>query len=168
MLIRLSKILLLAASGFFLTLVVFNNLTDVQSNWQFVKHVLAMDALKWEAATEWRAIDSPIIHGLFFASIILWEAIAGVLCWWGAWRLWKTRSADAATFNRAKEIGVAGLVLSMLQWYVAFISVGGEWFYMWASEWNGQDAAWRMFGIMGISLIFLCMQDDDPAPVRAA
>jgi predicted small integral membrane protein len=80
MLIRLSKILLLAASGLFLALVVFNNLTDVQSNWQFVKHVLSMDALKWETATQWRAITSPFIHGLFFASIIYWEAAAGVLC----------------------------------------------------------------------------------------
>jgi predicted small integral membrane protein len=43
-----------------------------------------------------------------------------------------------------------------MQWLVAFLVVGGEWFLMWQSKnWNGQDAAFRMFAIIGIALLFL-------------
>ena len=43
---------------------------------------------------------------------------------------------------------------------VAFLSVGGEWFLMWQSKnWNGQDAAFRMFTVIGIVLLFLVQQD---------
>jgi predicted small integral membrane protein len=50
----------------------------------------------------------------------------------------------------------------MLQWYIAFLTVGAEWFLMWQSKsFNGQDAAMRMFVVMGISLIFLMMKDDE-------
>jgi predicted small integral membrane protein len=38
--------------------------------------------------------------------------------------------------------------------------VGGEWFLMWQSKnWNGQDAAFRMFAVVGIVLLFLVQQD---------
>ena len=40
---RLAKVLLAAAVGFYLALVVFNNLTDYGSNYVFIQHVLAMD-----------------------------------------------------------------------------------------------------------------------------
>jgi predicted small integral membrane protein len=47
-----------------------------------------------------------------------------------------------------------------LQWLVAFLSVGGEWFLMWQSKiWNGQDAAFRMFACIGIILILLVLPD---------
>jgi predicted small integral membrane protein len=49
-----------------------------------------------------------------------------------------------------------------VQWFAAFLCVGGEWFLMWQSKsWNGQEAAFRMFAILGISLVFLCQRDDD-------
>jgi len=38
-----AKILLLAAVGLFYSLVVLNNTTDFNSNYQFVRHVLMMD-----------------------------------------------------------------------------------------------------------------------------
>jgi predicted small integral membrane protein len=61
------------------------------------------------------------------------------------------------------------LTLSLLQWYVAFISVSGEWFLLWQSRtWNGQDAAFRMFAMMGLSLVFLSLRDDDLAAAGPA
>ena len=46
------------------------------------------------------------------------------------------------------------------------MAVGGEWFLMWQSKvWNGQDAAFRLFAMMGVSLVFLNLRDDElPAP----
>jgi predicted small integral membrane protein len=106
----------------------------------------------------------PVYHA-FYASIILWEAVACALIFGGAWKLWQARGASAAAFNLAKGLAVAGLALNLLQWLVAFITVGGEWFLMWQSKtWNGQDAAARMFMIVGITLLFLNTRDEELPP----
>ncbi len=161
--IRLCKISLVAASALFLALVVLNNLTDYSSNFLFVEGVLSMSTAFDDNQLMWRAIDSSLIHTLFYGSIILWESLALVLCIWGTVTLGRSvKEKSGAIFNKAKKIATIGLTVSLLQWYVAFITVGGEWFLMWQSdEWNGQDAAFRMFSIMGISLIFLSLKDDD-------
>jgi predicted small integral membrane protein len=50
----------------------------------------------------------------------------------------------------------------MLLWFVAFLSVGAEWFLMWQSKlWNGQDAAFRMFTCEGIVLLILMMAEPE-------
>jgi predicted small integral membrane protein DUF2165 len=59
MISRLSKTLLVAASAFYYTLVVFNNLTDYNSNYQFVHHVLLMDSTFPGNRGMWRAIQPP-------------------------------------------------------------------------------------------------------------
>ena len=164
---RLLKIGLLLVTGLFFLIVTLNNaLHDHPSNAAFVKHVLSIDSMKWEGPgerLEWRAITSPTLHTIFYWSIILWEFATAIFCFWGAFNLFKNLKGDAAAFQKAKSISVTGLGLGMMLWYLAFITVGGEWFYMWASEWNGQNAAWRMFGIMGIILIFLLQKDDELA-----
>jgi predicted small integral membrane protein len=60
---------------------------------------------------------------------------------------------------------VMALALSMLMWLVAFLSVGAEWFLMWQSHtWNGQEAAFRMFVVVGLVLLLLLQQDADAQP----
>jgi predicted small integral membrane protein len=162
MILRICKIGLVAAVAFFLSLVVFNNLTDYFSNYHFVEHVLSMDTTFPGNNGMWRAIRSADADTLFYWSIILWEAVTGVLCWWGAINLLRTLKGGAAVFNRAKSIAIAGLTLSLLQWFVAFISVGGEWFLMWQSKiWNGQEAAFRMFTCIGIVLVLLVIPEQE-------
>ena len=166
--IRLAKIALLAAAAFALSLIVFNNLVDYSSNYGFVQHVLSMDSLFSGEAQAWRAFRDPTpadnsywFHHAFYIAIIGWEALACALLVAGTWKLWQHRAAGAAAFNAAKGPGVLGLTVSMLLWFVAFISIGGEWFLMWQSQtWNGQDAAFRMFACLGIVLLFLNQNDE--------
>lgn len=159
---RLAKIALTAACAFFLALVVLNNITDYDSNFQFVRHVLNMTTTFPGNQGMWRAIDVPAVHHIFYATIILWEAVSGILISVGVWKLWMARKAPAADWQKAKSIATAGLTLSLLQWFIAFISVGGEWFLMWQSKtWNGQDAAFRSFGLMALTLLFLNQSDAD-------
>jgi predicted small integral membrane protein len=159
-LIRLSKIALVLSVAFFLFLVVLNNLTDYGSNYLFVENVLGMTTVFEGNELMWRAIDSPVIHTIFYYSIILWEASAMVLCIFGAFKLLQSLQGSKKEFESAKQIAIGGLVLSMLQWFIAFISVGGEWFTMWQSpSWNGQDAAFRMFACIGIVLLFLYLPE---------
>jgi len=162
MLTRLSKIALVASLGLFLLIVVFNNVTDYKSNYDFVEGVLSMGTTFPGNAAMWRAIHSEPVYHAFYVSIILWEAAACGLLFAGAWKLWGARGAGAAAFDRAKNLAVAGVVLNLLQWLLAFITVGGEWFLMWQSKsWNGQEAAARMFLIAGIILLFLNTRDEE-------
>lgn len=161
MLLRYSKIIITALSSVFLLVVVFNNATDPNSNYQFVRHVLSMDTTFPGNAAMYRAITTPILHKAFYASIIAWEALCCVLIGAGALRLWKARALSTIEWKRAKGLASLGLTASLVQWYFMFVTVGGEWFLMWQSKnWNGQDAAVRMFMFMGLTLLFLNQADE--------
>jgi predicted small integral membrane protein len=159
---RLAKVLLLAAMALFFTLVVFNNTTDFDSNYQFVRHVLMMDSTFPGNKGMWRAIASQTVHVLFYGSIIAWETLNAVLCWWGSVALLRALRKTNAEFQRAKRVGIAALTAGMLLWFVAFLSVGAEWFLMWQSKiWNGQEAAFRMFACEGIVLLVLMVAEPE-------
>jgi predicted small integral membrane protein len=155
--LRAAKIALVAAVAFSYTLVAFDNLTDYNSNYQFVRHVLMMDTTFPGNHAMGRAIDSSTVHTLFYVSIIAWEISTCLLLWWGVARLVRAMRSSAREFDQAKSISFAGLALSLLMWLVAFLGVGGEWFLMWqSSSWNGETAAARNFVVVGI--VFLILQ----------
>ena len=160
--LRTAKVLLMAGVAIFYTLLVFDNSTDYDSNYQFVRHVLMMDSTFPENHGMWRAINSPAMHTLFYLSIIAWETATMVLCWWGAAKLGRALHGTAAAFDSAKQWAIAGLTVGLLMWLVVFLSVGGEWFLMWQSKsWNGQDVAFRMFAVMGIILLLVAQREID-------
>jgi predicted small integral membrane protein len=160
--LRTAKTLLVFAVALFYSLVVLNNTTDYNSNYQFVRHVLMMDSTFPANHGMWRAMNSPALQTVFYLSIIMWETATMLLAWWGGIRLARAACGTAAEFNRSKNISIAALTLALLMWLVAFLSVGGEWFLMWQSKtWNGQDAAFRMFTSIGIVLILLALPDAD-------
>jgi predicted small integral membrane protein len=169
MTIRLSKCALVAAIAFYYSLVVFNNLADYESNHLFVEHVLAMDSIFPGSHEMWRSIPSARVQTLSYLSIIGWELVTAVLCWWGTARLLSKLRAAAPEWNAAKSMAIGALTLGCLLWFVAFLSVGAEWFLMWQSRtWNGQEAAFRMFAMMGIVLIYLAMPDAGSGSAAAA
>jgi predicted small integral membrane protein len=158
--VRAAKITLVFGVAIFYTFVVFNNVTDYDSNYQFVRHVLMMDSTFPGNNGMWRAINSPAAHTAFYVSIIAWEALTMLLCWWGAVRMVRAFNAHAAEFDRAKGVAIAALTLSLLMWLIAFLGVGGEWFLMWQSKtWNGQEAAFRMFAVVGIVLLLVAQRE---------
>lgn len=162
MILRLSKTLLVAAVALFYTLVVFNNLTDYGSNYGFVHHVLLMDTTFPGNHGLWRAIHSLWLQAAFYDSIIVWEALTMVLLWAGAVQLLRAVGGSAAAFRDAKKLAIAGLTVSLLMWFVAFLSVGGEWFLMWQSHtWNGQEAAFRMFVVVGVVFLLVVMPEGE-------
>jgi predicted small integral membrane protein len=165
MITRTAKLSLLAGIGLFTTLVVFNNLTDFDSNYQFVRHVLSMDSTFPGNHGMWRAVLSPGIHLAFYIGIIAWEIVTSILLWWGVARLLRALRLPAGAFNAAKRIPVMALTLSLLMWLVAFLSVGAEWFLMWQSHtWNGQEPAFRMFAVVGIVLLIVMQPDVEGQP----
>jgi predicted small integral membrane protein len=165
MTLRTIKLLLVFGVAIFYSLVAFNNITDYGSNYEFVRHVLMMDSTFPGNRGMWRAINTPLLHTAFYVSIITWETITMLLCWWGGFRMFQALRGTAAAFQHAKRVPIAALTLSLLMWLVAFLAVGGEWFLMWQSKtWNGQDAAFRMFTVVGIVLLLVAQPDVDGQP----
>ncbi|HET6554501.1 MAG TPA: DUF2165 domain-containing protein [Dyella sp.] len=160
--VRLSRILLMAAIALWLALVAFGNLTDYDSNWPFVQHVLAMDTIFPGAGIHYRAIHAPWLQRTAYALIIATEMLAAVLCGLGAWRLWSERAASGAAFHRAKRVSVLGLTVGVVLWLGGFIAVGGEWFGMWMStQWNGLESAFRFVVVLLFALVCLGQRDGE-------
>ena len=146
------------------SLVAFGNLTDYNSNFSLVTHVLMMDTTFSGNQGMWRAIHSPFIHHTVFGFIIGIEIVIAGLCWLGGLRLYQNLK-DPASFNQAKGLAILGLTLGFILWFTGFMTIGGEWFLMWQSETaNGQQAAFRLVTIIGIALIYLTQTDAKKHP----
>ena len=158
---KAGAVLLMAA---YLTLVAFGNLTDYDSNFGFVTHVMSMDTTFEGNKGMWRAVDSPVLHHLSYASIIMLQGAGALLCWIGGLRL-ALRLHDPQAFHRAKAMAIAGLGVSLLVWLGAFLVVANEWFMMWqSSEWNAKDTAFSLTAVTLLILVFLAAPEgrDDP------
>jgi predicted small integral membrane protein len=165
MTLRIAKILLIASVAFFYTLIVFNNCTDYGSNYQLVHHVLLMDTTFPGNHGMWRAIHPIWIQKMFYDGIIVWEALTMVLCWAASIRMLQALNLPPQGFHMAKRVAIVGLVVGLLMWLVAFLSVGAEWFLMWQSrEWNGQEAAFRMFAVIGLVLLLVALPEQEKQP----
>jgi predicted small integral membrane protein len=158
--IRFCKIILLAATALFFTLVVIGGIVDYNPNFRFVSHVLSMDTTFPGNHLMGRAITAPAVHHLFYWIILIVETIIALLCWAAVFnciRFFKTKEH----FNMSLLTGIIALVLALLLWFTGFITIGGEWFAMWqSSAWNAEGDALRMFAINGITLLFLMARDD--------
>jgi predicted small integral membrane protein len=59
-------------------------------------------------------------------------------------------------------VAIVALTLGCMLWLVAFLTIGAEWFLMWQSAtWNGQQAAFRMFVVLGLVLIYISMPEQE-------
>jgi predicted small integral membrane protein len=102
------------------------------------------------------------MQAAFYDGIICWEAVTMLLLWAGAVQLLRAVGKPAPAFQEAKTLAIGGLTVSLLMWFVAFLSVGGEWFLMWQSHtWNGQEEAFRMFLVVGVILLLLVMREGE-------
>ncbi|CAL9541139.1 hypothetical protein SUDANB105_04225 [Streptomyces sp. enrichment culture] len=146
--LSLGATLLTGTVALYMALVAFGNITDFGTNQQFVQHVLAMDTTFKDDDLMWRAITSEGLQNAAYVAIIAWETVAALVLIAGTW-FWARR--DQA---RGRRISTYGLLMVMLLFGVGFIGIGGEWFAMWQSgDWNGLDAATRIFLLSGVVLI---------------
>ncbi|MDL2081766.1 DUF2165 domain-containing protein [Streptomyces sp. GXMU-J15] len=146
--LRLTAALLTASVALYMALVAFGNITDFGTNQAFVRHVLAMDTTFKDDDLMWRAITSKGLQDTAYVAIIVWETVAALVLIYGTW-LW-FRDGDRV----ARRWSTYGLLMVMLLFGAGFIAIGGEWFAMWQSgDWNGLDAATRVFVFSGIVLL---------------
>ncbi|MEV5510026.1 DUF2165 domain-containing protein [Streptomyces orinoci] len=141
---------LTAIVALYTVLVAFGNITDFDTNRQFVRHVLAMDTTFRSDHLMWRAITSHALQDLAYLAIIAWEVLTAAVLVTGT--VYWLRGP--ALRQRACRVSTLGLVLFLLLFGMGFIAIGGEWFAMWQSaKWNGLQAAERNFLVAGLALI---------------
>jgi predicted small integral membrane protein len=160
MLVRHSKTICVASIALFASLVALGNLTDYQSNFAFVSHVLRMDTVFPDSTLRSRAIEAQWLHHLAYWVIIALELLVAVCCWLGAIRMWQARAASARHFRHAKRAAIVGLLSGFLLWQVGFMTIGGEWFGMWmSSQWNGLASAFRFVVTILLVMILLLLPE---------
>jgi predicted small integral membrane protein len=153
--IRLCQTALVAAIALLMGLVAFNNLVDYDGNWQFVRHVTAMDSIFAGSAQHWRAIGLEPLQRTAYGAIIATQLASAVLLTIGAVLLARGVRSNAA-FRAASPLAVVGLTVVMLLYGAGFLGVGAEWFLMWqSSSWNGSMAAGRFFLVAAAVLLIL-------------
>jgi predicted small integral membrane protein len=158
--VRLCKIALVASIALFFSFVAFDNISDCNSNWQFVQHVLSMDTTFPDSKLHWRAIIDPDIQRAAYWLIIATQVSTAVLLWLGTLRLLATIGASG--FMRAKTPAVLGLTVGLLLYMVGFVTIGGEWFAMWQSAtWNGQQKAFE-FTAMIVGVLIVLVLPEEP------
>ncbi|TXN76145.1 DUF2165 domain-containing protein [Methylobacterium sp. WL18] len=154
--IRLSKILIVAGVALTCALAVLDNVVNPAGNYSFVQHVLSMDTIEAGAPILDRAIINPTLQKAAFVVIVTGEALTALLLWLGVILMLARLRAPATRFVQAKAFAIAGLSIGFLVWQAGFLGIGGEWFAMWMSKtWNGQEAAFRFTMIVLGALLYL-------------
>ena len=167
LIVRLAKIVMVAALGAFAFIVTYDNIVDYGSNFEFVRHVLSMDTTFSGNALRDRAITNERIWKAAYAAIIAAEGLTCLLLSVGAVALLARLRAPAEAFNRAKLWAVAGLTVGFAVWFFGFLVVAGEYWAMWQSHtWNGQQAAFRFTMVILGVLIFVSLPDGDTTDVK--
>jgi predicted small integral membrane protein len=160
--IRLAKIVMVAALAAFAFVVTYDNIVDYGSNYEFARHVLSMDTTFPGNALMDRAITDPHTWKAAYAAIIAAEGLTCLLLSIGALTLLMRLRATADTFNRSKNWAAAGLTAGFCVWFFGFLVVAGEYLAMWQSRsWNGQEAAFRFTMVILGVLIFVSLPDSD-------
>lgn len=154
---------LVACNALYISLVAFGNITDYDTNYAFVQHVLSMDTTNFGGApgagldpdVMWRAITDPVVWNIGYIGIMVWESLAGVILI-AAVVLWIRAFATRGTFDTPKTLSSIGLLMIVVLFFAGFIDIGGEWFSMWRSTaWNGEDTAFRNAMLDGLTLVLI-------------
>lgn len=159
--IRFAKIIVLFTVGMLALLVVFGNITDYNSNYQFVRHILSMDTTMEGNSIMYRAITSTALHHAAYIIIICWETLVMLLCFKGVYDMTKNINGTAEEFHKAKAFGILGLTACCILWFFGFQVIAAEWYGMWMSKWNGLPDATRLVTYMFLSMIFISIKNDD-------
>ena len=120
---KLIKIILILCFLIKITLIVFNNTFDFNSNYEYVKHVLSMDTTF--RPDSFRHIHNPTIQLVAYLLIIGWEYLICIIGWVGFYQFCKR--------NELKLINIS-LLMAITLYFFGFISVASEWFLMYQSK----------------------------------
>ena len=160
-LLRIVKVVAVAAIGLMALIIAFNNITDYYSNYPFVMHVLKMDTIFPGSHMHYRSINNIFLFHAFYIFIIAAEAAMAFCCIKGSRVLFKNLKSSAIIFHSSKNWAIAGIAIGIIIWFLGFEVIGGEWFAMWQSlTWNGLPSAERLLSFLVLTLILLHLKEE--------
>jgi predicted small integral membrane protein len=160
-LLRLVKIVSVAAIGLMAALIVVGNITDYFTNYFFVEHVMKMDTIFPQSHVHYRGIHNATIYHVAYVVIILLETVMSFCCLKGSWQMLRSLKRHGSIFHASKNWAIAGITIGILIWFLGFEVIGGEWFAMWQSTtWNGLAAAERVLAFLGFVVILLNLREE--------
>ena len=116
----------------------------------------------WEGGGgAWQATDNAAVVYLGAVGIPLLKVLFGLLCLAGAIRMAAARGNDAS-FERAKELALAGCGLAILLLFGGWIVIAESWFELWRSDAMrsaGLESAFRYAGCIGLIALFVAMRE---------
>lgn len=154
---------LVACNALYIFLVALGNITDYDTNFAFVKHVLSMDTTNFggdpgtglDPDVMWRAITDPVAWNVAYIGVIVWESLAAIVLI-AACIYWLRAFITNGNFDTARALSSIGLLMIVALFFAGFITIGGEWFQMWRStSWNGLDPAFRNSVLAAITLVLI-------------
>ncbi len=161
---RISKVCIACGLALFAFIVAFNNITDFDTNFAFVNHVLRMDTTAPGNPLMYRAVTSDTLLHIAFIGIIGVELGVCLSFLAGALSLWRARNASPLAFVRSKKWIYVGAMLAFLLWYIGFLVIAGEWFLMRQSKvWNTMESAFRIHAAMLLALIYISQAEPEVA-----
>ena len=135
--IRILKIVLVVCVGLQALIYAIQNVVNLDAAFGAVAYVFSMA----DHAAYPDHIGSPVTWAplvwLALCVIIFGETLVGVLCFKGAFEMWRARRDAMADFGRAKTSAVLGCGLALVVWIGLFMALGGAWFQMWQTEIGG-------------------------------
>jgi predicted small integral membrane protein len=150
---------LVAAPGAWIALGVFENIRVPKANGDMVAEVLSMSRMKAEepdyyALVSGNRIESPRVHRIAFAAIVVAESIAAIVMLAGALAL---AGAGLGLWDAAlpRTIAVLGTLAFTVVW--SGFLVGGQWVHYWVIHQDAQHTHFFLvlWGMGTLALLFL-------------
>ena len=155
--------------GTYVGLVAFGNVTDPGTNWPFIQHVLSMDTVNFgdgpNANVAWRAVTSEPLQVLAYIGVIVWEIATATALLVGGFT-WMRALGRGSSLELGRRIASLGFVMVLALFFLGFLTIGGEFFYMWSSsQWNGTDPAFRntVLASLGLFLVHFAKNTNSEA-----
>ncbi|CAI8994869.1 DUF2165 domain-containing protein [Pseudomonas sp. IT-P74] len=158
-LIRFSKVTLMLFISFFGLLMLYSNLTDYSTNYEYLAHILSMDTTNGRQKYSYRAITSPMLQHRIYWLIITLEVVFTLFCLLGSYCLYRNINASLEQFHEAKKPALIGLLIALFLYYVGFQVIGAEWFNMDESDtWNYNEWTRHIVDFLFPLLIYIAMK----------
>lgn len=167
--LRITKTILILAVALWGLVGAFHNILDWSGTLGAVGAATSMATFEGGAGS-WQATSSPLVVWLGALFVTLSKLAVGVMCTAGAFRMWRSRSADGVAFMAAKQLALAGCAVAVVMLFGGFIVIAESWFELWRSDaMRGPvlESAFRYAGMIALIGLFVAGRDDVAPGARA-
>ncbi len=142
-------------TGLYYMIVAVTNSVDTDTNRRGVAAVLSMAQTIHHVGVDSRAITSDTAVWIAYMLIVIWEFLIALVLLAAAVAWWRV-VAGRAVRDTAVRLASVGWTMVVLLFLGGFLTIGGEWFRMWANkEANATSAALQNFLIAAVGLLLV-------------